>query len=109
MMNNNVPTKLVNIYGEIPNVKLQILDNHGDLRTYRITSMVLDSHKIEYDYSRREYRAVYYKGRVEIVDRFQSHEKTFWFKYIPASKKWFICGNYDVLIKVIEDRPWYYR
>lgn len=108
-MNNDIHTKLVNIYGEIPNVKLQILDDHGELRTYRISSMVLDSHKIEYDYSKREYKAVYYKGRVEIANGFQSHEKTFWFKYIPMSKKWFICGNCDDLIKIIEHRPWYYK
>lgn len=106
-MDNSTPTKLVNIYGEIPNVKLQILDNHGDLRTYRIISMVLDSHKIEYDYSRREYKAVYYKGRVEIINRFQSHEKTFWFKYIPVSKKWFICGDYSELTHRLENRSWY--
>ena len=47
----------------------------------------------------RENYCVYYKGVVEILDRFHinSYKKTF--KYILKSKKWFICGNYDDIIK----------
>lgn len=38
-------------------------------------------------------------GRLQILDRFHinSYKKTF--KYILKSKKWFICGNYDDIIK----------
>ena len=108
-MDNSTPTKLVNIFGELPNVTLQILDNKGNLKSYPIIDMVLDSHKTETGYDRNEYKVVYYKGRVDLSDRFINKEKTFWFKYIPLSKKWFVCGDYSELTHVITDRPWYYR
>ena len=80
-------TKRVNIVGEIPDVRLQILDNNGKIKEFRLREM------------NRENYCVYYKGVVEILDRFHinSYKKTF--KYILKSKKWFICGNYDDIIK----------
>lgn len=106
-MDNSTPTKLVNIFGELPNATLQILDNDGNLKSYPIIDMVLDSHKTEIRYNRNEHTVVYYKGRVDLSDRFINKEKTFWFKYIPISKKWFICGDYSELTHRIENRSWY--
>ena len=97
MRMNRANTKLVNIFGEPPNVKLQILDNNGKLKTYRITEMLLGNQETEVGYDKREYKVVYYKGRVEVIDRFLSQNKTVWLKYIPSKKKWFICGNYSDL------------
>ena len=85
-------TKRVNITGEIPNGRLQILDNNGKIKEFRLREMTIAG-------ARRENYCVYYKGVVEILDRFHinSYKKTF--KYILKSKKWFICGNYDDIIK----------
>lgn len=92
-------TKRVNITGEIPNGRLQILDNNGKIREFRLREMTIAGARTEIDQCNRENYCVYYKGVVEILDQFHinSYKKTF--KYILKSKKWFICGNYDDIIK----------
>lgn len=92
-------TKRVNIVGEIPDVRLQILDNNGKIKEFRLREMTIAGARTEIDQCNRENYCVYYKGVVEILDRFHinSYKKTF--KYILKSKKWFICGNYDDIIK----------
>ena len=74
-------TKRVNIVGEIPDVRLQILDNNGKIKEFRLREMTIAGARTEIDQCNRE----------------NSYKKTF--KYILKSKKWFICGNYDDIIK----------
>ena len=64
-----------------------------------VGEMTIAGARTEIDQCNRENYCVYYKGVVEILDRFHinSYKKTF--KYILKSKKWFICGNYDDIIK----------
>lgn len=84
---------------EIPNGRLQILDNNGKIKEFRLREMTIAGARTEIDQCNRENYCVYYKGVVEILDRFHinSYKKTF--KYVLKSKKWFICGNYDDIIK----------
>lgn len=91
---------LVNIIGEKPNIKMQILDNKGNIRNFRIVEMLLDNRSTEIDYSKKEYNCAYYKGRVELVERFLTRNKTYMFKYIPSKRKWFICGDTKELFDV---------
>ena len=76
-------TKRVNITGEIPNGRLQILDNNGKIREFRLREMTIAGARTEIDQCNRE--------------NYCGYKKTF--KYILKSKKWFICGNYDDIIK----------
>ena len=99
-------TKLVNIVGEIPNVRLQILDQSGQIKEFRLREMKIAGARTEIDRSlteidqcNRENYYVYYKGVVEILDRFHINTYKKVFKYSVKSKKWFICGNYDDIMK----------
>ena len=69
------------------------------MKEFRLREMTIAGARTEIDQCNRENYCVYYKGVVEILDRFHinSYKKTF--KYILKSKKWFICGNYDDIIK----------
>ena len=60
-------TKLVNIVGEIPDVRLQILECNGDIKEFRLREMKIAGARTEIDKSNREYYCVYYKGVVEIL------------------------------------------
>lgn len=92
-------TKLVNIVGEIPNVRLQILDQSGQIKEFRLREMKIAGARTEIDRSLKENYYVYYKGVVEILDRFHINTYKKVFKYSVKSKKWFICGNYDDIMK----------
>ena len=63
-------TKRVNIVGEIPDVRLQILDNNGKIKEFRLREMTIAGARTEIDQCNRENYCVYYKGVVEILDRF---------------------------------------
>ena len=71
-------TKRVNIVGEIPDVRLQILDNNGKIKEFRLREMTIAGARTEIDQCNRENYCVYYKGVVEILDRFHinSYKKT---------------------------------
>ena len=92
-------TKLVNIVGEIPNVRLQILDQSGQIKEFRLREMKIAGARTEIDRSLKENYYVYYKGVVEILDRFHINTYKKVFKYSVKSKKWFICGYYDDIMK----------
>ncbi len=92
-------TKLVNIVGEIPNVRLQILECNGDIKEFRLREMKIAGARTEIDKSNREYYCVYYKGVVEILDRFHINSYKKIFKYVVKNKKWFICGEYNDIMK----------
>lgn len=96
-------TKLVNIVGEIPNVRLQILDRTGQIKEFRLKEMKIAGARKEMDRSGQEYYCVYYKGVVEILNRFHINDYKKTFKYIVKNKKWFICGDYDDIIKAYRE------
>lgn len=99
-MNNTFPkaTKQVNITTTQP-INMTILDFSGTLRKFHIREMVLQGQAKEASQSRQERIVVYYKGRVEVVERFELTIKTKIFKYIPSSKTWYICGEYEDLLR----------
>ena len=47
-------TKLVNIVGEIPNVRLQILDQSGQIKEFRLREMKIAGARTEIDRSLKE-------------------------------------------------------
>lgn len=55
--------------------------------------------RTEIDKSNREYYCVYYKGVVEILNRFHINSYKKIFKYVVKNKKWFICGEYNDIMK----------
>lgn len=93
-------TKQVNITGtKPPDINMTILDFNGSLRKFHIREMLLQGQAKETNRSRQERTVVYYKGRVEVVERFDLSIKTKIFKYIPSSKTWYICGEYEDLLR----------
>lgn len=70
-----------------------------DMMDQKIKEKVLDEARTEIDRSLKENYYVYYKGVVEILDRFHINTYKKVFKYSVKSKKWFICGNYDDIMK----------
>ena len=92
--------KQVNITGtEAPNINMTILDYNGKLCKFHIREMLLQGQTKETNQSRQERTVVYYKGRVEVLERFDLTIKTKIFKYIPSSKTWYICGEYEDLLR----------
>lgn len=100
-MYNNKPKaiKQVEITGEIPDVQLTLLDHSGKLHQFPVKQMLLCGGNTEMNKFKREQYVVYYKGKVEVVCRFEAHIITKMFKYIPSSKKWFICDTIDDLLQ----------
>lgn len=60
-------TKRVNITGEIPNGRLQILDNNGKIKEFRLREMTIAGARTEIDQCNRENYCVYYKGASCII------------------------------------------
>lgn len=90
--------KQVNITTTEP-INMTILDYNGNLCKFHIREMLLQGQVKETNQSRQERIVVYYKGRVEVVERFELTIKTKIFKYIPSSKTWYICGEYEDLLR----------
>lgn len=47
-------TKRVNIVGEIPDVRLQILDNNGKIKEFRLREMTIAGARTEIDQCKRK-------------------------------------------------------
>lgn len=91
--------KQVEITGEVPDIELTLLDHSGELHQFPVKEMLLCGGSKEIDKLKREQYVVYYKGRVGVICYFEEHTITKFFKYIPSSKKWFICDTIDDLLQ----------
>lgn len=82
--------KQVEMTGEAPNIQLTLVDYSGKLYQFHVKQILLCRGNKEIDKLKREQYVVYYKGKVEVICRFEAHTITKMFKYIPSSEKGFI-------------------
>ena len=96
----DITAKRVNISGtKPPDIWMTILDSRGQLQKFHIKELLLQGTRKETNSAKQEREVEYYKGRVEVLERFDISMRTKIFKHIPSSDTWYICGEYTDLLR----------
>jgi len=98
-MNDELKTrKEVNISGiETNNIWMELPDWAGRTRYFHIECLLL--HKSTVETNRKEMTVIYYKGRVVVQKDKKKEIRTKIFKSIPEIQKWYICNEYEDLLR----------
>lgn len=92
-------TRLVNIIEKNNYIFIKMEDDTGNIEKFRLQEMLVMDCITEIDNENKVYQSVIYRGKVEIVDKFETKSKIYFFKCIPSKKRWFICGDISELLK----------
>lgn len=81
------------------NIWMELPDWAGRTRFFYIECLLLHKSTVETNRNRKEITVIYYKGRVAVQKDKKREIRTKIFKSIPEIQKWYICDEYEDLLR----------
>lgn len=91
-------TRLVDITEENNSTYLKIFDDKGNQLIFQIKEMLVMDCLNEIEATGEKQQSVIYRGKIKTQDT--TSYQTYFFKYIPIKKEWYICGNIEQLLMI---------
>ena len=81
------------------NIWMELVDWAGRIRYFHVECLLLHKSTIETNRNPKKMAVIYYKGRVAVQKDKKREIRTKIFKSIPEIQKWYICDEYEDLLR----------